>query len=124
VPKGFGVAPYEIMFFLVMRDGPAYGYELAARFNKMTRGHIRMSYGTIYPFLRRMERRGVIRSRKDESSGRVYYELTRQGKEAQEKLSKRIKESQKAWEEKLLGIWAIHEEVFGRKALTKLLKRT
>ncbi|MCX6659278.1 MAG: PadR family transcriptional regulator [Candidatus Bathyarchaeota archaeon] len=124
MPKGFGVAPYEIMFFLVMRDGPAYGYELAARFNKMTRGHIRMSYGTIYPFLRRMERRGVIRSRKDESSGRVYYELTRQGKEAQEKLSKRIKESQKAWEEKLLGIWAIHEEVFGRKALTKLLKRT
>jgi len=124
VPKEFGVAPYEIMFFLVMSDGPAYGYELANRFNKMTRGHIRMSYGTIYPFLRRMERRGVIRSRKEESSGRVYYELTRQGKEAQEKLSKRIKESQKAWEEKLLGILAIHEEVFGPKALTKLLKRT
>jgi len=123
VPKGFGLAPYEIMFFLVMRDGPAYGYELAARFNKMTRGHIRMSYGTIYPFLRRMERRGVIKSRKDESSGRVYYELTRQGKEAQEKLSKRIKESQREWEEKLLGILAIHEEVFGRKELTKLLKR-
>jgi DNA-binding PadR family transcriptional regulator len=124
VPKGFGVAPYEIMFFLVMKDGPAYGYELAVRLNKMSRGHIRMSYGTIYPFLRRMERRGVIRSRKDESSGRVYYELTRQGKEAQGKLSKRIKESQREWEEKLLGILAIHEEVFGRKALTKLLKRT
>lgn len=124
MPKGFGVAPYEIMFFLVMKDGPAYGYELAVRLNKMSRGHIRMSYGTIYPFLRRMERRGVIRSRKDESSGRVYYELTRQGKEAQGKLSKRIKESQREWEEKLLGILAIHEEVFGRKALTKLLKRT
>ena len=123
MPKGFGVAPYEIMFFLVMKDGPAYGYELANRFNKMTRGHIKMSYGTIYPFLRRMERRGVIRSRKDESSGRVYYELTRQSEEAQEKLSKRIKESQKELEEKLLGILAIHEEVFGRKDLIKLLKR-
>jgi DNA-binding PadR family transcriptional regulator len=111
------------MFFLVMKENPAYGYELAARFNKMTAGHIKVSYGTIYPFLRRMERRGVIRSRRDESSGRVYYELSRRGREAQEKLSKRIKESQKELEEKLLGILAIHEELFGRKALSNLLKR-
>lgn len=121
--KGFGVAPYELMFFLVMKDGPAYGYELGARFNKMTRGHIRMSYGTIYPFLRRMERRGVIRSRRKESSGRVYYELTPRGREAQKRLSKRIVESQKELEEKLLGILAIHEKLFGRKALSRLLKR-
>jgi len=111
------------MFFLVMKDGPAYGYELGARFNKMTRGHIRMSYGTIYPFLRRMERRGVIRSRRKESSGRVYYELTPRGREAQKRLSKRIVESQKELEEKLLGILAIHEKLFGRKALSRLLKR-
>jgi len=123
VAKGFGVAPYELMFFLVMKDGPAYGYELGARFNKMTRGHIRMSYGTIYPFLRRMERRGVIRSRRKESSGRVYYELTPRGREAQKRLSKRIVESQKELEEKLLGILAIHEKLFGRKALSRLLKR-
>jgi DNA-binding PadR family transcriptional regulator len=122
--KGFPIAPYEVMFFLVMKDGPAYGYELATRFNEMTQGHIRISYGTIYPFLRRMERRGLIKSRKDASSGRIYYELTRRGRETQCKLSKRIQDSRKEWEEKLLGILAIHQKVFGRKALNNLLERT
>lgn len=121
--KSLGVAPYEVMFFLVMKDGPAYGYELAGRFKKMTGGHIRMSCGTIYPFLRRMERRGIIRSRKDESSGRVYYDLTLRGREAEERVSRSFKESQKEWEERLLGILAIHQELFGRKALNDLLKR-
>lgn len=36
---------------------------------------------------------------------------------------KRIKESQKEWEEKLLGILAMHAEVFGRRALHDLLIR-
>jgi DNA-binding PadR family transcriptional regulator len=123
VAKGFQSGLYEVMFFMAMKNRPAYGYDLAERFRKMAGGHIKVSYGTIYPFLRRMERRGIIRSRRDELSGRVYYELTRRGREAQERLSKRIKESQKEWEERLLGILAMHAEVFGRKAFTELLKR-
>ena len=31
-------------------------------------------------------------------------------------------ESQEQWEEKLLGILAIYKEVFGRKALTDIMK--
>ena len=27
--KGFQTGPYEVMFFLALKDGPAYGYELA-----------------------------------------------------------------------------------------------
>jgi hypothetical protein len=34
---------------------------------------------------------------------------------------KRIKESQKEWEEKLLGILAMHREVFGQRALHVLI---
>ena len=112
-----------MMFFMAMKKRTAYGYELAEQFRKMTGGHIKVSYGTIYPFLRRMERRGIIRSRRDESSGRVYYELTRRGRGIQQRLSKRIMESRKEWEERLLGILAMHAEVFGRKALRELLKR-
>jgi len=123
VAKRFQSGLYEVMFFLIMKNGPAYGYELAERFRKMAGGHIKVSYGTIYPLLRRMERRGVVRSRSDEASGRVYYELTQRGRESQERLSKRIKESRKEWEERLLGILAMHAEVFGRKALRDLLKR-
>jgi len=121
--KGFQAGPYEVMFFLALKDGPAYGYELATRFKKMTRGHIKFSFGTIYPFLRRMERRGLIKSTRDEESGRVYYALTRKGRTAQTRILVRIKESQKEWEEKLLGILAMHAEVFGRRALRDLLVR-
>lgn len=115
--------PYEVMFYMTMKDGPAYGYELAARFRKMTGGHIKVSYGTIYPFLRKMERRGVIRSRKDEKSGRIYYELTRRGVEAEKGVLKRLKECQKDMEEKLLGILSMHAQIFGRKAFRDLLGR-
>jgi len=116
-------SPVEVMAFAAMKEGPAYGYELAARFRKMTGGHIKISYGTIYPLLRRMERSGLMRSRKDESSGRVYYELTKRGTEAQERLSGRMKESQKDMEARLLGFLSMHAAIFGRKALKDLLKR-
>ena len=108
---------------LALKDGPAYGYELAKRFKKMTRGHIRVSFGTIYPFLCRMERRGIIKSTRGERSARVYYALTPKGRRAQEKVFKQIKKSKKEWEEKLLGILAVHAEVFGRRALYDLLER-
>ncbi|MGA2461501.1 MAG: PadR family transcriptional regulator [Candidatus Bathyarchaeia archaeon] len=121
--KGFQTGPYEVMFFLALKDGPAYGYELATRFRKMTRGHIRFSFGTIYPFLRRMERRGIIKSTRKERLGRVYYALTPKGRTAQERVFKQMKKSQKEWEEKLLGILAMHAEVFGRRSLHDLLER-
>jgi DNA-binding PadR family transcriptional regulator len=70
-----------------------------------------------------MERRGIIKSTRDTKSGRVYYSLTPKGRTAQERVFKRIKESQIEWEEKLLGIMAMHAEVFGRRALNDLLNR-
>ena len=121
--KGFQTGPYEVMFFLALKDGPAYGYELASRFRRMTRGHIKFSFGTIYPFLRRMERRGIIKSTREVRSSRVYYSLTPKGRIAQKRVFKQIKKSQKEWEEKLLGILAMNAEVFGRRALENLLER-
>jgi len=121
--KGFQTGPYEVMFYFALREGPAYGYELAMRFRKMTQGHVKISFGTVYPFLRRMEHKGIIKSARDAKSGRVYYSLTPKGRTAQEKVFKRIKESQKEWDEKLLGILAMHAQVFGRRALNELLNR-
>ncbi len=115
--------PYEVMFYMAMRDGPAYGYQLAARFRKMTGGHIKVSYGTIYPFLRKMEGKGVIRSKKDGKTGRIYYELTTRGTEAEKMMGKRMKGLQMDMEEKLLGILCMHSQMFGRKALRDLLSR-
>jgi DNA-binding PadR family transcriptional regulator len=70
-----------------------------------------------------MERRGIIKSTREERSGRVYYALTPKGRTAQERVFKQIKKSQKEWGEKLLGILAMHAEVFGRRALHDLLER-
>jgi len=113
----------ELIFLWLMRGGQVYGYELASRLEKLTRGHIRVSYGTVYPFLRRMERKGLLRSTKDEASGRIYYELTPKGKLAVDKLPEKLKESKEYYNEKLLGILAIYSELFGHQALNKLLKQ-
>ena len=121
--KSLHVSPYEVMFFMALGDSPAYGYDLAAKFSKMTRGHMKVSYGTIYPFLRRMERNGEIRSKKDTRTGRVYYELTQRGLDAKKDVMKRMKEYQREMQEKLLGTLYIHAEIFGQKSLNDILKR-
>lgn len=115
--------PYEVLFYRAMKDGPMYGYQLAARMREVTGGHIKVSYGTIYPFLRRMERRGVIRSKKEVKSGRIYYELTNSGIEAEATMTKKMKALQTDMEEKLIGILHMHREMFGRRALKDVLKR-
>ncbi|HII85859.1 TPA: helix-turn-helix transcriptional regulator [Candidatus Bathyarchaeota archaeon] len=122
--KAFSSKVYQPVFLRLMKDGPVYGYELTSRIEKMTNGHLQISFGTVYPILRRMEKSGLITSTKDETSGRVYYELTPKGKLAQEKLESDIEETKKILGEKLLGSLAIYHELFGKEALDELLKQT
>lgn len=114
---------YQLIFLSLMKDGPVYGYELEGLVEKMSRGHIKVSYGTIYPFLRRTEKAGLVKSRKDESSGRVYYELTQKGKITLRDLSDKLEEYQEEFDEKVLGILAIYSGLFGRRALNRVLSR-
>ncbi len=119
--KGFGQMAYELIFLRLLKDGPAYGYELGSRFEKMTGGHIKLSWGTIYPILRRMERRGLISSKKDQTSGRLYYDLTARGRAASERLSEDLREVKEDFDEKLRGFIVIYSEMFGQKALNELI---
>lgn len=120
--KGLGDA-YQLIFLSLMKEGSVYGYELESLVEKMSKGHIKVSYGTIYPFLRRTEKAGLIRSSKDETSGRVYYELTQKGKLALRDMSDKLEEYQEEFDGKMLGILAIYSELFGRRALNRLLSR-
>jgi DNA-binding PadR family transcriptional regulator len=70
-----------------------------------------------------MERRGVIRSKREGKSGRIYYQITSLGIEAEKTMTKKMKGLQKDMEEKLLGILCMHSQLFGRKALRDLLTR-
>jgi len=112
-----------VVLLWLMREGPIYGYELASRFQKLTKGHIRMSYGIIYPFLRRMESRGLVVSTKHGATGRVYYALTPKGKLTLKQLLSRLQESKRDFDEELLGFLAIYSELFGQKALRGLLSQ-
>ncbi len=121
--KGFASKAYQLIFLWLMKDGPVYGYELTSRFEKMTKGHIKISFGTVYPILRRMESSGLIGSTKDESSGRIYYELTPKGKLAKEKLASNVDETKAYIGDKLMGFLAIYQELFGKEALDELLEK-
>jgi len=121
--KGFSSKVYLPLFLWLMKDGPVYGYELTSRMEKMAKGHIKISFGTVYPILRRMENSGLINSTKDEPSGRVYYELTPKGKLAQEKFASDMEETKKILSGKLLGSIAIYQELFGKEALDELLEK-
>jgi DNA-binding PadR family transcriptional regulator len=112
-----------VVLLWLMRGGPIYGYELAGRFQKLTKGHIKMSYGIIYPFLRRMESRGLVVSNRHGSTGRVYYVLTPKGKLTLKQLLSRLQESKRDFDEELLGFLAIYSELFGQKALRGLLSQ-
>jgi PadR family transcriptional regulator PadR len=115
--------PYQLLFLLTLRDGPVYGLKLADRIEEASKGHFRVSYGTIYPFLRRMEKTGLIESKKDDTSGRVYYELTPDGKRALKGLLNELDEHREDFGEKMLGLLAIYQEIFGRRGLNRLLNR-
>lgn len=115
--------PYQLLFLLMLRDGPVYGVKLAGRIEEASKGHFRVSYGTIYPFLRRIEKAGLIRSTKDGASRRVYYELTSNGKHAVTDLLDELDEHREDFEEKMLGLLAIYQEIFGRRSLRRVLKR-
>jgi DNA-binding PadR family transcriptional regulator len=110
-------------FLWLMQKGPIYGYDLACRYEEMTNGHMKVSYGIVYPFLRRMESRGLAVSAKDQSTGRVYYTLTQEGKSTLKQLLSKLEEDRQYFDETLLGFLAIYSELFGRKALDALLSR-
>ena len=61
----------------LLRDGPLHGYELKRRLSEY--GFWRVSFGSLYPALRRLERSGHI-GVAPEAGRRKVYELTPEGK--------------------------------------------
>ena len=78
--------PYGTLDLLVLRTlgsmGPLHGYRLARRIEQISEGTLRLSQGSIYPALVRLEQEGWIRTRwgVSETNRRVkFYELTKSG---------------------------------------------
>ena len=75
----------DLCLLAVMGDGPAYGYEMTKRLR--ARGLSTVGEGSIYPLLGRLERDGLVETRRAASNGgppRKYYSLSPEGERALE----------------------------------------
>ncbi len=71
----------DLMVLSALAQGPKYGYLLQKTLSESSQQQIKLSPGTMYPLLHRLEDAGLIGSRWDDSTGRrrKWYELTAKG---------------------------------------------
>lgn len=72
----------DLMVLSVLAQSPKYGYLLQKALSDNSQQQIKLSAGTMYPLLHRLEEAGLVSSRWDESTGRrrKWYELTAKGR--------------------------------------------
>ncbi|WP_344790194.1 PadR family transcriptional regulator [Gryllotalpicola daejeonensis] len=66
----------------ILDQGPCYGYQLRAEFDRRTGGTWPLNVGQIYQTLERLERDGLVAKGDSDREGRAYYEITDAGREA------------------------------------------
>lgn len=75
-----GATPYLVL--AVLRDGEAYGYEIARRIRDRSTGEFVPSEGALYPALHRLETEGALTASWREGAGgprRRWYRITEAG---------------------------------------------
>lgn len=72
----------DLMVLGALAQGPKYGYLLQKTLSDSSQQQVKLSAGTMYPLLHRLEDAGLIVSRWEDSTGRrrKWYELTSQGR--------------------------------------------
>jgi transcriptional regulator len=73
----------DLIVLRLLRGAPANGWDLTQAIQVVSRGVLDVNYGSIYPALRRLEARGLVKGRwaTSENNRRArYYELTTAGR--------------------------------------------
>ena len=73
----------EPLLLYLINEVPTYGYNIIKELEKRTTGYFKFKGGTIYPALRRLETRGLIKSKWQhitEHQARKYYQITEKGR--------------------------------------------
>lgn len=86
-----GMLSFWTLCLLMQR--PSYGLEISKQIERSTEGRLKLGASTIYPLLRRMERRGLINSRWErapEGPPRAYYKITPGGRRVVERFMEDI----------------------------------
>lgn len=73
----------ELLLLRLLEQHEMYGYQLVRSIKQVTEDAISLGEGVIYPALHGLERNGSLKSRRKAVGGRtrVYYSLTRKGKQ-------------------------------------------
>jgi PadR family transcriptional regulator PadR len=78
----------ELLLLRLLNEKEMYGYELVRTIKEVTDEAISLGEGVIYPVLHSLERNGSLKSKRKPVSGRtrVYYSLTKKGRDRLQKL--------------------------------------
>ena len=85
--------PASYFVLAALLDGPLHGYAISSRAAELSEGDIKLTAGTLYGALDRMENRGLVEIEGEETvDGRLrrYYRLTTSGREAVEREADRL----------------------------------
>lgn len=82
------------LLLAAVERGSLHGYAIIAELRRRSRGAFHLAEGTVYPALHRLERAGLLESRRTRVDGRErrLYSLTRKGRSV-------LTESREAWKE-------------------------
>jgi DNA-binding PadR family transcriptional regulator len=85
------VLPLLVLHF--MREGRSYGNQLMERISKVTAGVLSVNPNTMYPLLRQLEERGLIKGEWEhpERRSRRYYSLTDEGRAEYDRLVRDVR---------------------------------
>lgn len=83
----------NIVLKLLASEVKMYGYQMTQRAKELTKGHLEMTEGALYPILHKLENDGIIESEVKNVNGRdrKYYLLTENGKKQQVKQEEEMK---------------------------------
>jgi PadR family transcriptional regulator, regulatory protein PadR len=90
-PFTAGLRRREVLPLLVLHyisEGPSYGNQLMERISEVTAGVLSVNPNTMYPLLRQLEARGLIKGEWEhpERRSRRYYSITREGRREYDRL--------------------------------------
>ncbi len=95
----------ELLLLRLLHQDEMYGYELVRSIRRATGEAISLGEGVIYPVLHSLEKNGALKSRRKAVGGRtrVYYSLTRKGRDRLDKLQSDWRRIQDGVETALAG---------------------
>ncbi|MCF7921024.1 MAG: helix-turn-helix transcriptional regulator [Candidatus Cloacimonetes bacterium] len=91
----------EILILALLQSGSKHGYQLAMELEEKSNGYFRLTYGTLYPVLHKLEKEGLIKGEweaEEIQRKRKHYLLTTAGR-------RRLKNQKTEWH-------TFHEQLF------------